>query len=88
MESEMRKLLFPLSVLLSVVATSVFAAAMTGEIKSVDLRKRLIVMQDDTVFRFPVGIDLTSYKPEHKVRITYETTKSGLNRASAIFHSR
>ena len=50
-------------------------------------RKRLVVLQDDTVFQFPVGINLTSYKPEHKVRITYETTKSGLKRASAIFHS-
>ena len=84
----MRKLLLPLSVLLSVAASSAFAAAMTGEIKSIDLRQRLVVLQDNTAFRFPVGVDLTSYKPEHKVRITYETTKSGQNRASAIFHSR
>ena len=84
----MRKLLLPLSLILSVAATGVFAAAMTGEIKSVDLRKRLIVMQDNTVFQFPVGVNLTSYKAEQKVRITYETTQSGLNRASAIFHTR
>lgn len=84
----MRRLLLPLSLILSVAATGVYGAVMTGSIKSVDLRKRLIVMEDDQVFQFPVGVNLTSYKAEQKVRITYETTPSGTNRASAIFHTR
>ena len=84
----MRKLLLPLSLILSVAATGVYGAVTTGSIKSIDIRNRLIVMQDDKVYQFPVGVNLTSYKAEQKVRITFETTQSGTNRASSIFHTR
>jgi hypothetical protein len=83
----MRKLLLPVSLVFSLAATSAFAEMMTGEITSVNIRTRQIVMEDGQTYQFPREMDLTRFRAKQKVMITFQSNR-GRNEATKIFYVR
>jgi Cu/Ag efflux protein CusF len=71
-------------------ATFAFAADATGNIKAINATARTVTLTvgtADTVYTFPMTVDITKVKVGDKVKITFTATGTGaatVNNASAI----
>ncbi len=80
----MKRLFVPtLAVLMTVAASSVFAASVTDKVKSMDTATYSVTLENDEMYIFPSDYDLSALKAGEEVEITFEAT-DGKNQATAV----
>ncbi len=65
-------------------ATTAYAADATGTVKAVDPAARTVTLDDNKVYAFPAGIDVSRMKVGDKVKVTFTTDAAGKNNATAV----
>jgi len=80
----MKRFLIPaIAALMTVAASSVFAASVTDKIKSMDAATYTVTLENDEMYLFPSDYDLSALKAGEEVEITFEAT-DGKNQATAV----
>jgi hypothetical protein len=78
-------MLTPMVAALAVLAaTLAYAADATGTVKAVDAANRSVTLEDNRVYVFPAGVDVTRMKVGDRVKITFTTDAQGKNNATAV----
>jgi hypothetical protein len=84
-EVDMKKILIPaVAGIALVAATLADAAEATGTIKAVDAANHTVTLEDNRVYTFPAGVDLSQLKAGIRVKVTFTTDASGTNNATAL----
>jgi Cu/Ag efflux protein CusF len=74
----MRTLIFSVATMLLSGVSVGLAADVSGEIKSLDGNKRMVTLQDGSVYKVPDTIDLSKFKVGEKVKIGYDQSGNSM----------
>ena len=81
----MRKTLIPVVAGAALLAaTLAYAAEATGTIKAVDAANHTVTLEDNKVYTFPAGVDLSQLTAGIRVKVTFTTDAAGTNNATAL----